>query len=80
MEPPARSTISAASAQLADAIKRVVPKIYEIMHACGEKMAGAMQPAVDQIVALCLEADLAYRKTFWVGAAVFTRRTVEGRV
>ena len=68
---------SAESAQLANAIKRVVPMIYEIIHACREEVGGSIQLAVYQIVDLCLDADVAYRKTFWVAAAVFTRRAVE---
>ena len=59
MAPPALG-ISAASAQLADAIKRVVPIIREIMDTCKQQVAGHMQPAVDKIVDL--EADAAYKK------------------
>ena len=53
--------ITAASA-LASRIKFYVPKIYDIMKTCTDKVAGCMQPAVDEIVALCISADLAYKK------------------
>ena len=57
----ATAHLTAASA-LASRIKFYVPKIYEIMQSCKEKVAGLMQPAVDEIVSLCLSADLAYKK------------------
>ena len=53
---------TAASAQLATNIKKVVPMIQEIILTCKEKVAGCMQPAVDQIVDMCLKSDLAFRK------------------
>ena len=53
---------TAASAHLANRIKYFVPKIYDIMKTCKDKVAGLMQPAVDEIVALCLGSDLAYKK------------------
>ena len=53
--------ITAASA-LASRLKVVVPKINDIMKSCKDKVAGLMQPAVDEIVPLCLGADLAYKK------------------
>ena len=59
----AASAHFAAASALADRIKSLVPKIYDIMKACKEKVAGLMmQPAVDEIVALCLQHDLAYKK------------------
>ena len=59
---PAALGTSAASAQLVDAIKRVVPIIREIMDTRKQKLAGHMQPAVDKIVEVCLQADAAYKK------------------
>ena len=57
----ASAHLTAASA-LASRIKFYVPKIYDIMKTCKDNVAGLMQPAVDEIVALCLSADLAYKK------------------
>ena len=57
----ASAHLTAASA-LASRIKYYVPKIYDIMKNCKDKMAGLMQPAVDEIVAICIGADLAYKK------------------
>ena len=57
----AQCHITAASA-LQSRIKDNVPKINEIIKSCKVKVAGLLQPAVDQIVALCLGIDLAYRK------------------
>ena len=51
-----------AAPSLANPVKTCVPKIYAIMETCKEKPAGHMQPAVDEIVKLCLEYDLAYKK------------------
>ena len=39
-----------------------MPQIREIINSCEDKVAGSLQPAVDQIVNLCLSLDLAYRK------------------
>ena len=58
---PVASALPAASA-LGTNVKTNVPKIYDIMRGCKEKKTGCMQPAVDEIVALCLSADLAYKK------------------
>ena len=58
----AASAHFAAASALADRIKSFVPKIYDIMKTCKDKVAGLMQPAVDEIVALCLKNDLAYKK------------------
>ena len=43
-------------------MKDVVPKIEGIIAECKEKAEGTMQPTVDQIVKLCLDADLAFKK------------------
>ena len=53
---------SAESAQLDSNIQRVVPQLNEIMRTCKNKVAGLIQPAVDEIVDLCIKADLAYKK------------------
>ena len=47
---------------MASRIKSDVPQIYTIMKSCKEKVGGALQPAMDEIVALCLDTDLAYKK------------------
>ena len=52
----------AAAAALASRANFYVPKIYDIMKTYKEKVVGLMQPAVDEIVALCLSSDLAYKK------------------
>ena len=39
-----------------------VPQIRKIITSCKDKDAGSLEPAVDQIVSLCLNTDLAYRK------------------
>ena len=57
----ASAHLTAASA-LASRIKVAVPKIYDIMKSCKDKVAGVLQPAVDEIVALCLSTDLAFKK------------------
>ena len=57
----AESALSAASA-IGTNVKKIVPKIYDIMRDCKENKAGCMQPAVDAIVALCITNDLAYRR------------------
>ena len=62
MAEPGQSHRSAESAQLDNNIKRIVPQIYEIMRTCKQQVAGLMQPAVDQIVDLCIKADLAFKK------------------
>ena len=54
--------LPAESATIAKCLKEVVPKVLAIMIVCKEKVAGTMQPAVDQIVKLCLGADLAVKK------------------
>ena len=48
----AASAHLAAASALANRIKSFVPKIYDIMKTCKDKVAGLMQPAVDEIVAL----------------------------
>ena len=52
----------AAASALADRIKTWVPKINSIIESCRDKVAGVLQPAVDQIVTICIENDLAYKK------------------
>jgi len=61
MQFPVASALPAASA-LGTNVKTNVPKIYDIMRGCKERKTGCMQPAVDEIVALCLSTDLAYKK------------------
>ena len=61
MQFPVASALPAASA-LGTNVNTNVPKICDIMRGCKEKKTGCMQPAVDEIVALCLRTDLAYKK------------------
>ena len=51
-----------AASALKKQIKIFVPQIYTCMQTCKEKTQGHMQPAVDAIVVLCLENNLAYKK------------------
>ena len=55
--------LPAESATVAEALREVVPKILAIMFACKEKIAGTIQPAVDDIVHLCMVANLASKKS-----------------
>ena len=51
----------AGSAHIVTSLSQTVPKIVDIMTSCNEKCTGH-QPAVDQIVKLCLDAGLAVKK------------------
>ena len=51
-----------AASALQSIIMDIVPKIQEIIEACSTKTTGIMQPAVDQIVKLCLDSGLAVRR------------------
>ena len=44
------------------AIDIVKPKIQRILLECNDKVAGLIQPSVDEIVGLCIDADLAYKR------------------
>ena len=68
---------TAVSAQLMDAIRRVKPLIEQIIRDCHNDEGGNMQPAVDEIVSICLKADVAYKKIFWVDMQVSTQKTVD---
>ena len=50
----------AESARLQKAIADVRPKIQQILQKCKYKAAGLIQPAVDDIKHMCIDADLAY--------------------
>ena len=54
--------LPAGSATIGNALMEVVPKIEEMMRVYNEKGEGTMQPAVDHIVKLCLDAELAVKK------------------
>ena len=54
--------ISAEYARLQKAVDTVQPKIQQILLDCKNKPAGLMQPSVDDIVGMCIDADLAYRR------------------
>ena len=47
------------------------------MQGCEDKVAGLIQPAVDDIVELCIKTGLAAKKGLWAGIAAFTQRTVQ---
>ena len=53
---------SAESARLQKAIADVLPKIQQILQKCKYKAAGLIQPAVDEIKHMCIDADLAYTR------------------
>ena len=53
---------ASAAASIPNNLIAWVPKIKEIIASCKEKAVGVLQPAVDEIVAICLAADLAYKK------------------
>ena len=55
-----------AASALDNHVKTVVPQINSTVRTCKEKYEGHMQPAVDGIVALCLEMNLAYKKNILV--------------
>ena len=51
-----------AASALQNIIQNIVPQIKEIIEYCSTKTTGIMQPAVDQIVKLCLDSGLAVRR------------------
>ena len=53
-------TTPAESARLQRALADVRPKIQQILKNCKYKPAGLIQPAVDDIKRMCIDADLAY--------------------
>ena len=57
----ASAHITAASA-LTCRIQAHVPQIRDTIKSCKDKVAGSLQPAVDQIIDICMGVDLAYRK------------------
>ena len=69
--------LPAGSATIVNAFMELVP-ILAIISVCKENVAGTMQPAADQIVKLCLDADLAGKKN--IGIAGSTHRTVQEQV
>ena len=58
------ASVHTAGAALQSQIKMYVPQIKKNIEGCKEKVAGLMQPAVDEIVALCINADQTYKKNF----------------
>ena len=69
--------LPAGTATIGNAFMELVP-ILAIISACKENVAGTMQPAADQIVKLCLDADLAGKRN--IGIAGSTHRTVQEQV
>ena len=62
---PVKMPVQAASCRgssLEGALKAVGPKIDIILVECRDKPAGQIQPAVDEIVIMCLENNLAYKR------------------
>ena len=57
----ASTAVSAATA-LESNLQTIVPKIRAIIVRCGDKQSGIMQPSVDKIVQMCLDADLAVKR------------------
>ena len=56
------SMAAPAASALQGTLAMVVPHIRAIIEACKKKTAGIMQPSVDKIVKLCLEAGLAVKR------------------
>ena len=54
--------VSAESARLQKAIETVKPKIQQILLDCKDKVAGLIQPSVDEIRSMCIDHDLAYMR------------------
>ena len=53
---------ASAQGQLMNAIRRVKPTIQQIIQDCHDAEGRSLQPGVDKIVLLCLDADVAYKK------------------
>ena len=51
-----------AAAALKEKLDRLVPEIQRIICICDTKTGGVMQPSVDKIVKMCLEAGLAVKR------------------
>ena len=51
-----------AAAALKDKLDRLVPEIQRIICICDTKTGGVMQPSVDEIVKMCLDAGLATKR------------------
>ena len=73
----ALAKLPAESMELRHALVQVVPKIRAIMKAWEH---GIKEPAVEQIVLLCSNADLAFKKRFRGEMQGFTRKVVQRRV
>ena len=56
------SMAAPAASALQGILAKIVPRIGEIIESCKKKKAGIMQPSVDKILKLCLEAGLAVKR------------------
>ena len=57
--------VSVETARLQTAIETVKQKIQQILLDCKNKPAGLMQPSRDEIVGMCIDADLAYTRNIF---------------
>ncbi len=58
------SMAAPAASALQGILAKIVPQIREVIESCKKKTAGIMQPSVDKIVKLCLEAGLAFKPEY----------------
>ena len=56
------SMAAPAASALQGILAKIVPQIREVIESCKKKTAGIMQPSVDKMVKLCLEAGLAVKR------------------
>ena len=80
MHTMAKHSAESAPQSIAKSLAYFVPQIKMIINICREAMYAHMQPAVDQIVDMCLANDLATKKILCCGTAASTRRTEQKRV
>ena len=62
MEKQFAAMVFPAAAALKEKLDRLVPEIQRIICICDTKTGGVMQPAVDEIVKMCLDAGLATKR------------------
>ena len=62
MEKQFAAMVIPAAAALKEKLDRLVPEIQRIICICDTKTGGVMQPSVDKIVKMCLEAGLAVKR------------------
>ena len=59
---PKMAAFPSAAAAIENKLHFIVPQIRAIILRCGDKVSGIMQPSVDQIVQMCLDAGLAVKR------------------